>query len=192
MGVTNRLRPTDVTSVCKVTTDPEDTPDNLGLADIDHFAQFIRATQAPPRDSILAAATDARAGQKLFESVGCNICHVETMVTSPAGTAINGGQYVVSAAIGNKLFHPFGDFLLHDIGTGDGIFQAGPPDTVNKLRTAPLWGLHIKSRFMHDLESLTLEDAITRHAGEAEGVTDRFRHLSTAQQQQLITFLKSL
>jgi CxxC motif-containing protein (DUF1111 family) len=192
MGVTNRLRPTDVTSVCKVTTDPEDTPDNLGLADIDHFAQFIRATQAPPRDSILAATPDAQAGQKLFESVRCNICHVETMVTSPAGTVINGGQYVVSAAIGNKLFHPFGDFLLHDVGTGDGIFQAGPPDTVNKLRTAPLWGLHIKSRFMHDLESLTLEDAITRHAGEAEGVIDRFQHLSTTQQQQLITFLKSL
>jgi CxxC motif-containing protein (DUF1111 family) len=192
MGVTNRLRPTDVTSVCKVTTDPEDTPDNLGLADIDHFAQFIRATPAPPRDSILAATPDAQAGQKLFESVGCNICHVETMVTSPAGTVINGGQYVVSAAIGNKLFHPFGDFLLHDAGTGDGIFQAGPPDTANKLRTAPLWGLHIKSRFMHDLGSLTLEDAITRHAGEAQHVTDQFRHLSTAQQQELITFLKSL
>jgi len=32
MGVTNRLRPKDVTTVGKITTDPEDTPDNLGLA----------------------------------------------------------------------------------------------------------------------------------------------------------------
>src|SRR6201999_4196967 len=118
--------------------------------------------------------------------------HVGTMVTAPAGTLINGGAYTVPAALGNKLIHPYGDFLLHDVGTGDGIVQAGPADTANKLRTAPLWGLHIKSRFMHDLESLTLEDAITRHAGEAEGVTDRFLHLSSAQQQQLITFLKSL
>lgn len=54
MGVTNRLRPKDVTSVCKVTSDPEDTPDSVGLADIDHFAQFIRATTVPPRDAVLA------------------------------------------------------------------------------------------------------------------------------------------
>ena len=85
-----------------------------------------------------------------------------------------------------------GDFLLHDVGTGDGIVQAGPADTANKLRTVPLWGLHIKSRFMHDNASATLSDAIQRHAGEALGVIDAFKSLSAAQQQQLITFLKSL
>jgi CxxC motif-containing protein (DUF1111 family) len=192
MGVTNRLRPKDVTSVCKVTTDPEDVPDLLGLANIDHFAQFIRGTQAPPRDAALAATPDAQAGQQIFESIGCNICHVETLVTVPAGTTINGGAYVVSAALGNKAFHPFGDFLLHDVGTGDGIVQAGPADTANKLRTVPLWGLHTKSRYMHDLESLTLTDAISRHQGEASDVIARFQGLTAAQQQQLITFLSSL
>src|SRR4029077_13956091 len=74
MGVTNRLKPKDVTSVCKVTTDPEDTPDALGLADIDHFAQFIRGTQVPPRDTALAATPDATAGQALFSSIGCVTC----------------------------------------------------------------------------------------------------------------------
>jgi CxxC motif-containing protein (DUF1111 family) len=78
------------------------------------------------------------------------------------------------------------------VGTGDGIVQGGPPDTANKLRTAPLWGLHIRSRFMHDLASLTLDDAIERHKGEAEGVTGAYSALSPAQQVQLITFLKSL
>jgi CxxC motif-containing protein (DUF1111 family) len=38
MGVTNRLRPKDVTAVGKISSDPEDVLDNLGLADIDHFA----------------------------------------------------------------------------------------------------------------------------------------------------------
>lgn len=94
--------------------------------------------------------------------------------------------------LGNKVIHPFGDFLLHDIGTGDGIVQAGPQDTANKLRTAPLWGLRTKSRVMHDLASLTLEDAIRRHRGEARHVTAGFRSLTAAQQQQLIVFLKSL
>ena len=50
MGVTNRLRPKDTTTVGKVTRDPEDVPDGLGLADIDHFAQFVRGTKVPPRD----------------------------------------------------------------------------------------------------------------------------------------------
>jgi CxxC motif-containing protein (DUF1111 family) len=181
-----------VTSVCKVTKDPEDTPDANGLADIDRFAQFIRATQAPPRDTVLAASAGAQAGAKLFDTIGCNICHVGTLVTAAAGTVINGGAYTVPAALGNKLIHPYGDFLLHDVGTGDGIVQAGPADTANKLRTAPLWGLHIKSRFMHDLESLTLQDAITRHRGEAAHVAGRFRRLSPAEQQQVLTFLRSL
>jgi len=192
MGVTNRLKPKDVNSVCKVTTDPEDTPDALGMADIDHFAQFIRGTQAPPRDTVLAATPDAIAGQNLFNSVGCVTCHVATLTTDPPGTVLNGGTYIVPAALGNKVFHPYGDFLLHDVGTGDGIVQAGPADTANKLRTVPLWGLHIKSRFMHDNASTTLSDAIQRHGGEAQEVIQNFHFLSASQQQQLITFLKSL
>jgi CxxC motif-containing protein (DUF1111 family) len=192
MGVTNRLRPHDVTTVCKVTADPEDTPAANGLADIDRFAQFIRATRVPPRDTVLAATADAQAGAGLFAAIGCGICHVATLVTAPVGTVINGGAYTVPEALGNKLIHPYGDFLLHDVGTGDGIVQAGPADTANKLRTPPLWGLHIKSRFMHDLESLTLHDAILRHRGEAAHVAKQFRELSPTAQQQVLTFLKSL
>jgi len=192
MGVTSRLRPKDVTSVCKTTSDPEDIPDNLGLLDIDHFAQFIRGTMVPPRDTALAQTQDAQIGSQLFHKIGCGICHVATMVTAPPGAVINGGTYTVSAALGNKIIHPYSDFLLHDIGTGDGIVQAGPADTANKLRTVPLWGLRIKSRFMHDLGSLTLEDAISRHKNEAEHVAHRFKHMSEAEQQQLITFLRSL
>jgi CxxC motif-containing protein (DUF1111 family) len=192
MGVTNRLKPKDVTTVCKVTTDLEDTPDALGLADIDHFAQFIRGTQAPPRYATLAATSNAIAGQSLFNLIGCATCHVPTLTTQPPGTMLNGGAYTVPAALGNKTIHPYGDYLLHNVGTGDGIVQAGPADTANKLRTAPLWGLHIKARFMHDNASATLSDAIQRHGGEAQNVIGMFNGLTAAQQQQLITFLQSL
>lgn len=192
MGVTSRLKPTDTTTLCKTTTDPEDKPDQLGLANIDHFTQFIRGTKVPPRDSTLAAANDAVAGQKMFESIGCNICHVESFTTLPAGSPIDGGQFTVPDALGNRVIHPFSDFLLHDVGTGDGIYQAGPMDTVNKMRTAPLWGLRVKSRFMHDFASQTLQAAILRHKGEALHVTRSFKDLTLTQQQQLITFLNSL
>jgi CxxC motif-containing protein (DUF1111 family) len=192
MGVTNRLRPKDTTTVGKITPDPEDVPDNLGLADIDHFAQFVRGTKVPPRDVALAATSDAQAGQALFEKIRCNTCHVETITTAPAGTVINGGQFAVPDALGNKLIHPYSDFLLHDIETGDGIVQAGPQDTANKLRTAALWGLRMRPRYMHDLKSLTLADAIERHQGEAEHVERRFDGLSPTEKQQLFTFLNSL
>jgi CxxC motif-containing protein (DUF1111 family) len=192
MGITNRLRPKDVTTVCKTTTDPEDKPDAIGLAAIDHFAQFIRGTKVPPRDETLANTADAQAGQVLFEDLGCSICHVSSFTTLPAGTKINGGAFTVPDALGSKIIHPFGDFLLHDIGTGDGIVQVGPQDTANKMRTAPLWGLRVRSRFMHDLKSLTLESAIRRHRGEARHVTERFEDLTSEQKNQLFTFLNSL
>src|SRR4029077_1838881 len=70
MGVTSRLRPKDTTTIGKVTTDPEDHPDSLGLADIDHFAQFVRGTKVPPRDANLQSTHDARAGEKVFIEIG--------------------------------------------------------------------------------------------------------------------------
>ena len=192
MGITNRLRPTDVTTVLKTTKDPEDQPDGLGLADIDHFAQFIRGTMVPPRDAVLAATPAALRGGELFRQVGCSVCHVDSITTAPAGTVIDGGMFTVPEALGDKIIHPFSDFLLHDIGTGDGIVQVGPQDTANKLRTAPLWGLRTKSRFMHDLESLTLLNAISRHRGEAGEPVRRFGELSPEDRAALITFLNTL
>src|SRR5207248_8958469 len=159
-GITNRLNPTDTTSVCKLTGDPEDL-DN----DIDRFAIFMRGTKAPPVDSVLLATGDAQAGQQLFSAIGCNICHLTSITTAPAGTAINGGAFVVPAALGNKVIHPYSDFLLHNVGTGDGIVQNAPADTANKMRTAPLWGVRTPDRLIHDGESLTRNEAILRHAG---------------------------
>jgi len=146
----------------------------------------------PPRDATLAATPAALAGARLFRAVGCNVCHMEAITTAPVGTVIDGGVFPVPEALGDKVIHPFGDYLLHDIGTGDGIVQVGPQDTANKLRTAPLWGLRTKARFMHDLGSLSLENAIERHDGEAHDAARGFRDLSRTQKEELITFLKSL
>ena len=45
---------------------------------------------------------------------------------------------------------------------------------------------------MTDLTSLTLENAITRHEGEARHVVRQFDGLTSAQKQQMIAFLNSL
>lgn len=105
---------------------------------------------------------------------------------------MNGGQLFVPPSLGNKIIHPYSDFLLHDVGTGDGIVQNGPPSTANKLRTPPLWGLRMRVALMHDGASLTLMEAILRHAGEATGVIRGFHNLTRQQQSDLFAFLRSL
>jgi hypothetical protein len=56
--------------------------------------------------------------------IGCADCHVPRLTTAPAGTVINGGTFTIPPALGGKTFHPYGDFLLHEVGTGDGIVMA--------------------------------------------------------------------
>jgi len=205
-GITNRLNLAEFTTLC------DDVPDNTPCTgnpsvtcgedpdnDIDAFARFMRATKAPSRDARLASTSDAQAGTQIFHQVGCDACHLTSITTSPAGTVINGGTFVVPAALGNKTIHPFSDFLLHDVGTGDGIVQTNIPNTNtldqstrNKMRTAPLWGSRTRNELMHDGESYTRNEAILRHAGEATGVINNYRALSADKKARLITFLNSL
>lgn len=193
-GITNRLFSTNTTNVCgSGSAAVEDSTDPAnGLQDIDKFASFMRSTKAPPRDAVLAGTPDAQQGAGLFHSIGCDTCHVSSITTAPAGTTINGGAFVVPEALGGKVIHPYSDFLLHDVGTGDGIVQNGPQNTANKMRTTPLWGLRTRSRLMHDLLSDTRNDAILRHGGEATGVVNSYRALTTQQKNALIAFLNSL
>ena len=160
--------------------------------DIDAFADFMRASKVPPRDNALAGTADAVAGSQLFDAIGCNVCHTRSITTAPSGTVINGGAFTVPAALGNKVIHPFSDFLLHDVGTGDGIVQNGGQSTRNKVRTQPLWGVRTHDRHMHDGASLTFNDSILRHAGEATAVINSYRGLSLAQRNAIVTFLQSL
>jgi CxxC motif-containing protein (DUF1111 family) len=211
MGITTRLFPDEVTKLCNTVSEPNDKPGPDGLADVDRFARFVRASKAPPQDQILAKTPAAQRGSGLFDKVGCAVCHVRALATAPAGTKINGGMFTIPDALGGKTFHPFGDFLLHDVGTGDGIAiptgehygrvarqmpkECSPEDfqkTRNRVRTAPLWGVRLRTRLMHDGVTVTLRDAIVRHAGEAEEATRAFRKLGTKDQDAILEFLRSL
>jgi len=197
IGITNRLllleNSSNGNSVAAADRVPDRGPSGEDADDdIDIFAQFMRATKAPSRDENLARRADALAGAVLFNAVGCNTCHVTDITTAPAGRSLNGGTFTVPPALGNKAIHPYSDFLLHDIGTGDGIVQNGGQGTRNKLRTPPLWGLRTRSRLMHDGFSVSPFDAITRHGGEAINVLRLFNALRDDQKLALIAFLNSL
>jgi CxxC motif-containing protein (DUF1111 family) len=212
MGITNRLQPDEVTNICNTVSEPNDTPGPDGLADIDRFARFIRATKAPARDAQLASSAVVQQGIALFEKIGCATCHVAALATAPAGTKINGGTFTIPPALGSITFHPWGDFLMHDVGTGDGILQVIPEhygrkvfqqmsgylskqdfeSSRNKIRTAPLWGVRLRPRLMHDGASLTFPDAIARHRGEAAHVTEKFEKLKPPEKEAIFQFLRSL
>jgi CxxC motif-containing protein (DUF1111 family) len=182
--VENNSLGASVTDYDKV-ADPEDDG-----ADVEAFANFMRATRAPGRGPINAAALR---GEILFQQAACSVCHTPAIKSAPTGTLINGGAFRVPQALGNKVIRPFSDFLLHDIGTGDGIVQNGGQATRNMVRTPPLWGVRTRPELMHDGLSLTFNEAIQRHAGTGGTISRNFFNaLSTASKNDLIAFLKSL
>ena len=196
MGITNSLFPEENTATGRDVGpqsgyDPVADPEDQGQSVL-AFANFMRATKAPARGKI---TEEVRAGEALFDQAGCGACHTASITTGRPGTHVNGGNFEIPAALGNKIIHPFSDFLLHDIGSGDGIPVLPLPEyasTTTQIRTAPLWGLRTRNRLMHDGLSFTKQEAIARHRGQASATTERFNALTAEQQRLLLEFLDSL
>jgi CxxC motif-containing protein (DUF1111 family) len=193
MGITTPLFPEENTSggddiaEYDLVPDPEDDG-----VDAQAFADFMRSTKAPSRGPI---TPEVLAGETVFKNLGCGTCHTPTYRTVPPGTKVNGGTLTVPGALGDKIIHPYSDFLLHDIGTGDGIPVQATPQfaaTAKQMRTAPLWGLRTRSRLMHDGLTFTEREAIERHAGQATRVRNAYKALSEADKSLLQAFLDSL
>jgi CxxC motif-containing protein (DUF1111 family) len=202
MGITSPLAPNDNTllgdPVDDGVADPEDKGKEFGT-DVELFASFMRALAAPPR--LLPAdkkeRNEVEEGFQVFKTTGCTACHLPELVTANEGTLINGRTFRVPKALGNKKFHPYGDFLLHDIGTGPTILREGmPPESRGKIRTAALWGLGTRlvngESLLHDGTARSVEDAILRHRNTAAEETEKFRRLPERDRTRLLKFLRSL
>jgi Tol biopolymer transport system component/CxxC motif-containing protein (DUF1111 family) len=210
MGITSPLLTNEQTSLGRavvafdLTPDPEDTGGQQGFGeDVEAFTRFMRSTKVPPRDRTLVPDDATDPGSAIFDQISCSVCHVRSITTAPAGAVFNGGTFVVPTALGDKIIHPFSDFLLHNIGTGDGIVETNGEATRLMVRTPPLWGLRTRDRLMHDggtssapsnsgVQSFTLREAIMRHAGQATASRNAFQTLTPLQKTQLFRFLKSL
>ncbi len=157
---------------------PLPSPNEEDTADVAAFADFIRLLAPPPRGRVTAGA---RAGENIFRRIGCASCHLPTLRTGPSDIE----------ALDGVVFHPFSDFLVHDMGSlGDGIEQGTASG--REMRTAPLWGLREQGAFLHDGRAESIEEAILLHDGQGQGAANRFRRLSDRQQGHLLDFLNSL
>jgi hypothetical protein len=82
------------------------------------------ATQArPPATPTLPQAPTTQLG-KISRADRPRYLSRRNVQDSEAETRIIGGSYKVPKFLGNAVIHPYSDFLLHDVGTGDGIPQA--------------------------------------------------------------------
>ncbi len=186
MGITNDLFPGELTfrlserqlALCDETPDPEDVVEpSTGRRGIDNFESFMRLLAPPARGEITTRVT---VGRQVFEAIGCAACHVPILGTGPSGNPL----------FDRRSVPLFSDLLLHDVGTGDGIRQAGAEP--GELRTPPLWGLRFRRPLLHDGSAATAIEAVRRHANEAALAREGFARLGAADREALVAFLDSL
>jgi CxxC motif-containing protein (DUF1111 family) len=148
-----------------------------GLRGIDDFENFMKLLGPPPRGTL---SVEVPQGEQLFHAVGCASCHVPSLRT---------GSNSVKA-LSFKRFFPYADFLLHDVGTGDGIAQGDAKP--EEIRTPPLWGVRLRAPFLHDGRASTLNEAIEMHAGEALKSRTLYEQLPPFEKKAIVAFLVSL
>lgn len=142
------------------------------------LTNFMTLLAAPPR---AAQNRDTDDGESTFDRIGCTSCHVATLHTGASPIA----------ALDRKTYHPYSDFLLHDMGAlGDDLEMGSAAG--KEMRTAPLWGLRFITTYLHDGRATTLDQAILGHDGEARAARDRFANLNTTVKAKLMAFLNSL
>ncbi len=195
MGITSDLFPTENApngdlgklASCDKVADPEDTENDIAL-----FTDFMRLLAPPPGDEGCSrpshrhrtsggrrAFSRTAAGERTFDRIGCAVCHYAGYTASSPIRAIDG-----------ESVDAYSDFLLHDVGTGDGIEQGDAE--ANELRTPPLWGLSESAPYLHDGSATTVQDAIRRHANQGAAAQRAFSGLPLMDQRALLEFLNTL
>jgi CxxC motif-containing protein (DUF1111 family) len=162
--------------------DPEIT--NRTIQDVVLYLQTLKApVQRNQNDATVSE------GKHLFIQIKCGSCHTPELRT---------GNFPI-AALSNKTFFPYSDFLLHDMGPllDDGYTEGTA--LTSEWRTPPLWGLGLSKNsqggnyfLLHDGRARSIEEAIHLHGGEATQSRSHFQELSQSDKQKLIRFLESL
>lgn len=161
-------------------------------------------------------------GRDVFNHIGCNSCHISDLtinhdrrvadvetVYDPVRGNINSlfatatalinswddgsGYPMLKQPLGNPFVvkNIFADFKRHDLGPN--FYERNYNGTLQKLfLTRPLWGVGSTGPYGHDGRSMTLDDVILRHGGEAQHSRDAYARLSAEDSDAVQKFLSSL
>lgn len=163
-----------------------------------------------------------RVGRIVFNRIGCASCHVGNLtVERDRRVADVETAYDPERGVFNSLFATaaalftarddghglptlkqpagkpfvvkdiFTDFKRHDVGPG--FYERNWDGTIQKeFLTRALWGVGSTGPWGHDGRSVTLDDVILRHGGEAQRSRDAYAALPKVESEALQDFLNSL
>lgn len=190
LGVTSKfLRVNNCPPVQKacLVQDPANDPEIID-SDMVDFELWLRGLAVPARRD--QEDPQVQKGSELFNTVGCAGCHTPVMKTAET--------YPAFPKLANRVFYPFTDLLLHDM--GDELadnrpeFKAGGRD----WRTAPLWGIGLnkavngQTALLHDARARNVLEAILWHGGEGTAARTAFSKLNKADRDAVIRYVESI
>lgn len=156
-----------ISSSCKTEAN-KNCSSALSPSDVDDLVNYVRFLAAPPQ---MYRNADHDEGRELFSKSGCAICHVPSFSTLSSSFSI----------LQSRNVYAYTDFATHDVGGQ------------HKVRTTPLWGINSYGPpYWHDGSARSIEEAITRHAGEATSATWAYQGLTDRQKNAVLGFLKGL
>jgi CxxC motif-containing protein (DUF1111 family) len=187
MGITSAFMPNNPFNYLDQTSSTAPTAPEIDNSTFNSVVFYVTCLQTP----IQRNADDPAVihGDSLFNQIGCQTCHRQTLTTG----------YSPVDALSYQTINPFTDLLVHDMGPGlDDNYTEGTAKT-SEWRTTPLWGLGLGSNvqggnlyLLHDGRAHSIEEAIQMHGGEAAASANRFTNLSESDKSALVQFLKSL
>lgn len=158
-----------------VTTDVDAVADpELSQLDTDTISFFLANLGPPPRGD--DHNPSAQAGEVIFQSLKCNVCHVPSL----------------DSTLPHLRVELFSDLLLHDVQPAGfhGMAETGAPSGM--YRTPMLWGLKDTAPYLHDGRAETIEQAILGHHNEAEFSSQGFLALTPGSKADLLNYLDTL
>ncbi len=188
MGITTDFRMEDPVNYQVSNHTADNVPDpEVSASVVNNVVFYLRTLKAPLRRDI--ENPDVIAGKVLFETIGCNNCHISSWTTMDSDIEV----------LSNTTFAPYTDLLLHDMGPAlDDNYTEGIAET-SEWKTPALWGLGLSKDsqggsyfLMHDGRAYGIEEAITFHGGEGEMSKQSFLSLTEIEKSQIIQFLESL
>lgn len=180
IGISSSYEPYDTYTGLPI--DPEVT--NQTVLDV---VFYLKTLKEPVQRNQYEA--DVVAGKQIFTNIGCAKCHTPQLTTGASSVA----------TLSNKIFSPYSDLLLHDMGPGlnDGYTEGTA--LAQEWRTPPLWGLGLSKNsqggqyfLLHDGRAKSIEEAIILHGGEGQSSKDKFIQLNATDKARLLKFLESL
>lgn len=199
----------DPTGIGGIDEDRDGVADEVTVAEMSVLHVFDVTN---PRPYMEPLDTEAKRGQRLFETVGCAGCHRPVLETRSRFLRLSypeiphepwANTYLeidlvrvgFDPAPGGGVYVPlFADLKRHAMGPrlAETFARRVSEVAPDEFTTARLWGIADTAPYLHDGRATTLFDAIAFHGGEAGAARNAFLALNARRQESLLAFLRHL